>query len=742
MRPLSATLCALVLSLAASALALAQWDDSPLRPFAMDHRAGAASLIDLSFLLEPPAGRSGFLRVQGGHLVKPDGRRIRLWGVHLTDWSKGSVMLPLQEDIPMWAGALARFGVNCVRLHFIDLAAPRGIIDATRTDTRQFDARQLDRLDYLAAELKRRGIHVDLNLNVGRSYKAGDGVQDADKIRWAKGLVLYDPRLIELQKEYAQRILTHYNPCTMSEYRHEPAVAIVELLNENGLWVGFRAPTPYYEELLTRQYNEWLRRKLSPPELTKLRELAGVPPDAPVPRLQGPEVASAPRERFFAEAAFIMETENQFYQDMTAYLKNTLGVKSPIIGTADHGHSSGSYPMLASLVKLDIVDGHVYWQHPGSRGPLNTPMVNDPLNSTVVQLSRTAFAGKPYTVSEINHPFPNEWASEGIPIIAAYGGFQDWDAVILYTFEPKLAPDWKPYVGDPFDISLDPVRMTQLASGALTFPRGDVRPARKTIERTYSREQVFESRRLPASAAPYFTPGFPLSLPLRHGSRIRSLDGPPTAKFTAPESGPIVSDTGELQWHTSPADRGLVSVETDRTQALIGFAGAHRKALKNLSAEITNTFASIVLTSLDSRPLSRCRTMLLTAGSRVANTGMKWNETRTRLVGQGGSPSLIEPVAGTITLRNLQGATAVRATPLDGAGRPIAQALQAKKTAGGWVIPIGDPVTTWYVISVARQADMREPRQTAAARRAHRWPGRPVTWPPHPARPLPRWPRC
>ena len=35
---------------------------------------------------------------------------------------------------------------------------------------------------------------------------------------------------------------------------------------------------------------------------------------------------------------------------------------------------------------LDIVDGHTYWQHPGN-GPHNTPMVNEPLKSTVVELS-------------------------------------------------------------------------------------------------------------------------------------------------------------------------------------------------------------------------------------------------------------------------------------------------------------------------------------------------------------------
>src|SRR2546426_530065 len=83
------------------------------------------------------------------------------------------------------------------------------------------------------------------NLNVGRSYKAGDGVQDYDKIRWGKGLVLFDPRLIELQKEYAKNLLTHLNTYTKTEYRNEPAIAIVEILNENGIYRGFRPPTPY-----------------------------------------------------------------------------------------------------------------------------------------------------------------------------------------------------------------------------------------------------------------------------------------------------------------------------------------------------------------------------------------------------------------------------------------------------------------------------------------------------------------
>jgi hypothetical protein len=364
--------------------------------------------------------------------------------------------------------------------------------------------------------------------------------------------------------------------------------------------------------------------------------------------------------------------------------------------------------MLTSLSKLDILDGHIYWNQYIGVG--DVPMVNDPLHSTVVQLSRTAFAGKPYTVSETNHPFPNEYASEGIPILAAYAGFQDWDMVIQYTFEPKKDPEWKPYVGDPFDISLDPVRMTEMAAGALIFLRGEVKPARQTVERTYSREQVLDAGLLPAglrpgSEQPYFTPGFPLALPLEHEVRIKSLDGPPTAQLTASSANPIVSDTGELSWYTSDAKTGLVTVETDRAQALIGFIKANQKTLKNLTADIGNSFATIVLTSLDDKPLARSAKMLLNACSRVANTDQKWNGAHSELErgGQGHSPTLIEPVTGTVTLRGIEGAKSVSAAALDGSGMPIGAPIAGKKTAAGWEIAVGSPVTTWYVVTLARK---------------------------------------
>jgi len=95
--------------------------------------------------------------------------------------------------------------------------------------------------------------------------------------------------------------------------------------------------------------------------------------------------------------------------------------------------------------------------------------------------------------------------------------------------------------------------------------------------------------------------------------------------------------------------------------------------------------------------------MLLSTGSRMSYTDQKWDPTRTRTTAQGHSPTLIEPVSGSVTLRNIDAAKTVSAVALDGSGKPIGDPLQAKKTAAGWELPIGTPVTPWYVIAVSRK---------------------------------------
>ena len=692
-------------------------DDWPMFPVAW--RAGVESPADVSFLLSAPAGKNGFIRIKDGHLVQPDGQRFRIWGINAT----GSAGLPATTNAPVIAAALARRGINCIRFHFLDTT--RALVAADRTDTRALDPQALDRLDRFVFELKQRGIYADLNLNVYRTYKPGDDVRDCEWLGIGKGATYFDAHLRDLQREYARQLLTHTNVYTGRAYREEPAVVAIEFVNENSLveaWAQNRlmgAQTnrpsdtwhdipPSYAEDLTKQYNVWLIKHVSPEMLARWRDASGG-----VPRLRKEQFAAADKKRFEVEASFYMSIEHDYFCDMAKYLRDDLGVQSLFIGDSDHNHGLSGYPLVDSLTQLDIVDGHVYWQHPSYLADpktkkrtgfsiSNTPMVDDPAHSTVVQLSRTAVAGKPFTVSEVNHPFPSEYACEGVPILAAYAALQDWDGIFWYSLAHQDVTTMDNVGLAYFDFARDPVKMSQLAAGALLFARGDVQAARRTLIRSYSQEQVIESLRLTGEDHPYFTPGFPLTLPLIHGVRAGSFNGPPTAPFETVATNNIVSDTGELAWHTSGKGTSLILVDTPRSQVLIGHLATQNGHTKNLRAELQTPFSAITLSSLEGQSIATSVRLLLTVGSRTANTGMEWNAKRTTLKKWGGVPVRLEPVNGKVILQGLGNVDAVTAQPLDGDGGAIGMPIKLAHTADGWALELGNSSTPWYVLAVER----------------------------------------
>lgn len=713
-------------------------DDGTWAPFVIDHFARQDSPADASFLLDGPAGKYGFVKAERGHLYFDNGKRLRCWGVNLTGWALGSAQIPPHEEASVFAAELARLGVNCVRLHFLDMPdatrvrdsrgptgdpepithTPVGLIDSSREDTGHFNPQQLDRLDHFFARLKEKGIYVNFNLNVGHQWKPGDGVPDAELIGVAKAYTHFGPELIARQKDYARMLIGHLNPYTGLRYADDPAVMTVEIVNENSLlefWTRnwFRGEltkdgqrfqldlTPHYLALLTRMYNEWLGKNVPAKDLAAIRREAGVGEAGEVPLMRRQAFEGASKLRFHAEAQFLTDTERAFFTEMQAFLRDEIGVKAPIVYTADHSYFIPGQPLLRSTQHADIVDSHVYWQHPAIFGKRNTPMVNDPEGSILQRLSRTAMVGKPFTVSEVNEPFPHEYDAEQIPILAAYAALQDWDGVFFYTFETKLKDEWRGMVEDHFDITQHPSKIAQLPVGAMMFLRGDVAKARKTVTRSYSAEQVIEMNRMPMSAMPAFTPGYPPRLPLVHETRISCLDCAPKPAEAPEHTMPIVSDTGELAWAVDDGRDGVVTIDTARSQAIVGHVRQTGARTTNLTADISTPFAVITLSSLDGKPIDHSDHMLLTTTARVKNSGMEWNDRRSVTREWGTAPSLIEPVTGWLQFRDLVGVVGITATPLDGAARPL-PAVKGRLLENGWELPIGGTPTTSYLIRVHR----------------------------------------
>ena len=155
--------------------------------------------------------------------------------------------------------------------HYEGYAAPNGIWKTAATGSsrvklpREFDPVQLDRFDFFISELIKRGIYIDLNLHVGRKTLEGEGVAGAANLpEKDKGVSYFDPKLIQLQKDFSRAILTHVNPYLKHGLNAEPGVCAIEMNNEDsllGLWLDSSLTMPLeYQRVLAERWNDWLQK--------------------------------------------------------------------------------------------------------------------------------------------------------------------------------------------------------------------------------------------------------------------------------------------------------------------------------------------------------------------------------------------------------------------------------------------------------------------------------------------------
>ena len=233
-----------------------------MSPWPMQWSNGAPGIFSVGDLIDKPAGKNGPVVVRDGHFYTGD-KRIRFWGVNLAF----SACFPTHEAADALAKRLSEFGINSVRLHHMDNQPyPNGIWADAKVEKLSDEA--LDRLDYLIAALKKQGIYSDINLHVSRAWSKAHGWPNADQLPegFDKILDLFHPDLMAVNKLYAKDLLTHVNKYTGAPYTREPAVCIVEINNEDTLflWSGERVlatlPEPY-AGMFQKLWNHWLVKK-------------------------------------------------------------------------------------------------------------------------------------------------------------------------------------------------------------------------------------------------------------------------------------------------------------------------------------------------------------------------------------------------------------------------------------------------------------------------------------------------
>ncbi len=639
----------------------------PLFPFVLPWDDDSPGVTNLAGWQSEPAGARGFVFAAEGGLFVP-GRdpgtreRIRFLGVNMAF----AANFPAPEDAEKIAGRLAKFGVNCVRFHHMDrFAAPRGI---WAENLRDLDPAQLERLDAFVAALKARGIYANLNLQVSRNYlgyPVGEGAPHSHK-----GLDLFLPEMIEAQKDFARRLLHHVNRHTGLRYADDPAVAFVEINNENGLvsrWWD-RALDQFPADLLaelSRRWNTWLAARHGSAEAA-LAAWGGEPSASPgrlddggIDWVRRADFAKRPPALQRDWLRFLAETERGYWSHMREFLVRDLGVRSLVIGS-----QLGAYSTSPMQADMDVMDLHSYWSHPefnNRRRDWNDVTVR---NTSMVAAMDGAYAalpslyrveGKPYVLTEYNHSSPNTYAAEGFPIIAAYGAMQDWDGVFVYSYSHGHFPWGSGRMPGIFDIDQHPVKMATLPIAAALLRRGDVSvaPARTVV--TLAPDQAIEVMRTAGTRVTADRFGASRHEALRRRVAVRlAEDGPdPVAPPASAYEGPITSDHGQLTWDAHPRE-AVFTIDTARTKAAIGFGSGrtHRLGVLEISPGRTmQNWSMLALSQMEGGDLGAAGHALLVACGYIENTGMTWRDADKHLPGDWGrAPTLVEGVAARFAL--------------------------------------------------------------------------------------------
>ncbi|MEX0777412.1 MAG: carbohydrate binding domain-containing protein [Phycisphaeraceae bacterium] len=248
----------------------------------------------MSFLNTVPAGANGRIVVREGHFVEEmTGRPLRFLGTNLV----AGMNFPTHEDAQEVSARMAKYGINIVRLHHMDnnwnLAGGSGIWRANDSRKLELDPAQLDKLDYLVAQFKKHGIYVNINLKVSKSLTEADGFPASIKqlSAYQKRVDQFDRRMIDLQKDFARRLLAHVNPYTGLSYAQDPVVAVVEINNENSLvdssgtalGAGLGSlPQPFRADL-AKLWSAWLARRYADDAALTRAWAVAIPADLPAP---------------------------------------------------------------------------------------------------------------------------------------------------------------------------------------------------------------------------------------------------------------------------------------------------------------------------------------------------------------------------------------------------------------------------------------------------------------------------
>ena len=192
-------------------------------------RVEPGSAIDFSRFLDAPAGKYGHLVRKGNHFEFENrpGVPFRFYGSNIVYW----IHYQPKDVVDRMAEHYAATGYNILRLHLFDI--PQSVL----TENGEVKIRPdfMDKLDYLVAAFKKKGVYITLDLFGTRKIRKGELADFPDQEfthREFKSLMYVSENALRNYESYVAGLMNHVNPYTGSAWKDEPAIATVCLVNE------------------------------------------------------------------------------------------------------------------------------------------------------------------------------------------------------------------------------------------------------------------------------------------------------------------------------------------------------------------------------------------------------------------------------------------------------------------------------------------------------------------------------
>jgi len=638
------------------------WDFNP-SPDSFSSEA----LLDLRELNEQYAGENGFIELSddGSYFVTSGNKKpIRFWAVNGATTANKMT----DEELTYFARFLAKIGVNMIRYH--GSLHPK----TSFSDLSQADQAEIYNIQRVVAAMKKEGIYTTVSIfythMVDEIFTSWNipGYPDGDKK--LSGVIFFHDSLKEALKNWIYQLLNAPNPFTGVKLKDEPALAIIQIHNEDGVffYTISNVSNGFYE-IIKQKFCQWLINKYGSAQnaISAWNNLtiSGDAPDEGKMALYNIydatlELTGNKAKRMYDQVNFLYDVQENFYRDINNYLKSA-GCRQLINGsnwkTASAVRLLDAERATADVTDIMAVNRYYSPYHTGT----NSSWRIDPghyyagksalLNPEKLPVNIKQPSGHPFLVTESGWNLPHKYQAEGPFLVSVFTSLTGIDAFYWfnassYTYDPNPYFYWTNLPGGQHPLSRwtisIPGQMAMFPAGAVSFRKGYIEEEDTALIEFRTKESIL-NRNIPQISED-------LSFDPNRDEYIPSTGETPFSPLTYLAGKVIVNYSAlkDSSWHSPLLDgsidyvhkkvknlsrtvewdykKGLCTVNTPYFQGLCGFPEPdYEYTFSDVTIRSKNTYVAVSIVSLDGKPLATSGKILVQTGTVYRPTG--WTET-------------------------------------------------------------------------------------------------------------------